>query len=130
MSAYLLVGLGSGAGGMLRYWLARLVTAQADGVVPWGTVFVNVSGSLAIGVLAALAIADGRLFGAEGARQLLMVGLLGGYTTFSAFSLDALALFHGGHTGAAASYVLITLLGCLTAVWAGHGLAAAVVHAL
>ena len=108
MKGLLLVMLGGGAGAGLRYGVG-ILSSRAFGMgFPWGTVICNVAGSLAMGVLVG-ALAQG-LIGdsgrAQDARLLLAVGLLGGFTTFSSFSLDALTLWQRGETALAAAYVL------------------------
>ena len=86
---------------------------------PWGTLLVNVAGSFAIGLLAALVTADGRPALGSDARAFLMVGVLGGFTTFSSFSLETLTLARTGALGAAAANVALSLVLCLGGVWLG-----------
>jgi CrcB protein len=86
---------------------------------PWGTLFVNVTGSFVIGVLAALVTADGRPALGWDARAFFMVGILGGFTTFSSFSLETLELARSGALGAAAANAALSLVACLAAVWLG-----------
>ena len=117
---YLWIGVGSALGGMSRYWLSGVVAQRYGETFPWGTLLVNVSGSFLIGFLAALARPEGRRLISPGAQQFLMVGLLGGYTTFSSFSLQTLNLVRDGqslHAGANAAFSLVC---CLLAVWLGH----------
>lgn len=116
---WLLVALGSALGGMGRYACVGLVDARLDSGFPWGTLAVNLLGCAAIGWLAALAE---RLLLGNGWRLFLMVGVLGGFTTFSAFSLQTLNLARAGATLAATGYVLGSLLLCMIGVWAGHAL--------
>jgi len=119
------VALGSAVGGALRYGVARLLPHEPGEAFPWGTLLVNVTGSLAIGVIAALAtpglreppILDAR------ARLLLATGICGGYTTFSTFSLEAEALLSSGRGLAAAVYVLGSALAGVGAVTLGAALA-------
>ncbi|WP_349368187.1 fluoride efflux transporter CrcB [Salinarimonas sp.] len=101
MSA-LTVFLGAGLGGVLRWLVGLAATRMLGPAFPWGTLAVNVAGSFAMGVLAAYVAA--RLPG-EGARLFLMTGVLGGFTTFSAFSLDVVALWERGAIGLAGVYV-------------------------
>ena len=117
MNPYLLVAIGSALGGVLRFWLAA-VMGDRLGAVHLGTVFVNVTGSLLIGFLAALGPAPFTL-------RLLMVGVLGGYTTFSSFSLQTLELAHEGRWAAAGANVLLSVVLSLAAVWLGHWCGAA-----
>jgi CrcB protein len=91
---------------------------------PWGTLFVNVAGSLAIGVLAAIVPPDGRLLFVPDARALLMIGVCGGFTTFSSFSLEALNLARNGAWAAASSYVIASFVLCLVGVSIGYFLTA------
>ena len=116
---YAWVALGGALGSMARYAVS-LGTARWLGVgFPWGTLFVNVAGSFAIGLLAALVAADGRpLLGAD-ARAFLLVGVLGGFTTFSSFSLETLELARSGAHGAAALNVALSLVLCLAGAWLG-----------
>ena len=118
--AYSLVGLGSALGGMGRYWLSDAVAQRVGGAFPWGTVVVNVSGSFVIGLLAALAVPEGRVFLSPSAQRLLLTGVLGGYTTFSSFSLQTLNLAQDGRWLHAAANVAASLGCCLAAVWLGH----------
>ncbi len=110
--SYLWIALGSALGGVLRFWLSALAGARF-GHPHLGTIFVNVSGSFAIGFLAALGPMPFT-------RQLFMIGLLGGYTTFSSFSLQTLELAHEGRLLAAGNNVALSVLLSLVAVWLGH----------
>ena len=117
MNPYLLVALGSALGGVLRFWLAAMIGDKL-GAPHLGTVFVNVSGSFVIGFLAALGPMPWK-------QQLLMVGILGGYTTFSSFSLQTLELAHEGRWADGANVVLSGVLS-LVAVALGHACGALV----
>ena len=116
---YAWVAIGGALGSVARYAVS-LGTVRWLGVgFPWGTLLVNVAGSFAIGLLAALVAADGRpLLGAD-ARAFLLVGVLGGFTTFSSFSLETLELVRGGALGAAALNVALSIVLCLTGAWLG-----------
>jgi CrcB protein len=118
----LLVALGGALGSVLR-WAVTIGVARAtrEPTFPWGTMVVNLAGSLLIGVLLGLATDRGAL--AAPARLFLVTGLLGGFTTFSAFSWEALALLRAGHAGAAGGYVAGSVLGGLLAAAAGWLLA-------
>ncbi len=85
--------------------------------------FVNVTGSFIIGFYSALTGPDGRLLASPRQRQFVMVGICGGYTTFSAFSLETLRLVQSGNLPAALLNIGISVAGWLTAVWIGHALA-------
>jgi fluoride exporter len=109
----LLVGSGGFVGANLRYWLTLLSQKLAGEAFPWGTMLINVSGSLLIGIVLGLFL-KGQM--TESGRLLVAVGVLGGYTTFSAFSYEALNLVHRGQTFAALLYVLgSVVLGILAA---------------
>ena len=115
MKALLLVGLGGAAGSVLRYLVSTAASASLGGGFPWGTLAVNAAGSAAIGALAALNLQDP-------ARLLLVTGLLGGFTTFSAFSLETAQLWQRA-PWLAALYVAASLGGGLAGLAAGQGLA-------
>jgi CrcB protein len=121
----LLVGAGGFVGSVMRYlisgWVQRL---SSGGSFPIGTLVVNLSGCLAIGVLAELAEARGVL--SPQVRALLVVGVLGGYTTFSAFANESLNLFRDGEVFLGLVNVLLTVVACLVAVWAGRSIAHAI----
>ena len=111
----ILVALGSAAGGVARWALAGWLDARAPGF-PWGTLAVNVLGGALIGVAYAL-------IERESVRLLLITGVLGGFTTFSAYSWQTLALLHEERFGAAAGYAFGSVAACLLACWAGWSLA-------
>jgi CrcB protein len=91
---------------------------------PWGTLFVNVTGSFAIGFYAALTGPDGRLFVSVRQRLFVMVGICGGYTTFSSFSLETLRFVQSGNAQTALVYLLVSAITWIASVWLGHALAA------
>jgi len=122
--SYISVALGSIVGGVARYLVSVLFVSQMGTGFPWGTLFVNVTGSFIIGFYAALTGPDGRLFVSPRQRQFVMVGICGGYTTFSAFSLETLRLVQSGDIQAAFFNLSVSVVGWLTAVWLGHALAA------
>ena len=117
---YLWIGLGSALGGMARYGCSGLAARYIGAAFPWGTLIVNVSGSLVIGILAALAAADGRLLISPDARAFLMIGVCGGFTTFSAFSIETLDLARDGVWLWAGANVVLSVVLCLLAVWLGY----------
>jgi CrcB protein len=110
--ALLLVFLGGGFGSVLRYGVGAASVALFGAGFPWGTLAVNAAGGLAIGLLAAhLERGHGLLgLGPAETRLLLMAGVLGGFTTFSAFSLETVALWERGAPGLAALYVLASVV--------------------
>jgi CrcB protein len=118
--SYLWIGIGSALGGMGRHWISGLVALKFGETFPWGTIIVNVSGSFIIGFFATLTGPDGRVLASATARQFVMVGLCGGYTTFSAFSLQTLDQARGGDWLGAGANIGLSVLLCLIAVWLGH----------
>lgn len=122
MQSYFIVMLGGALGSGARFALGNAVTARWGASLPWGTLVVNILGCLAMGALAGWLA---RNSGAEPARLLLGVGLLGGFTTFSAFSLDWWQLIERGAWAAAFGYAAATLVATLAAFSAGLMLARA-----
>lgn len=120
--ASLSVAAGGAVGSLLRYHAGRLVAnlAGPGNAFPWGTLAVNIAGSLAMGVLLGW-LARGNLAAqtAENARLLLGVGLLGGFTTFSAFSAEMVTMLHRGQAGLAAGYAAASLVAGMAAVIIG-----------
>jgi len=122
----LLVALGGGFGAVLRYWLGSAVQGSAPaGSFPLGTLVVNVSGCFAIGVLAELA--ERRGLSTE-ARAFLMVGILGGFTTFSAFANESVNAVRAGAAAAAVLNVASSVILCLVATWAGRSLSSLILR--
>ena len=113
---YAAVAAGGAVGALGRH---LLVTAwpQPAGGFPWATLVVNLTGCAAIGVL--MATLAGLTAPHRWARPFLGTGVLGGFTTFSAYAVEARALLEAGRAGVAATYVLVTLVGALAAVWLG-----------
>ncbi|MBI5767531.1 MAG: fluoride efflux transporter CrcB [Verrucomicrobia bacterium] len=120
MRLYLWIMLGSALGGGARFFVSGLVANWFGATFPWGTLLVNVSGSFVIGFFGTLTGPDGRLFMGSTARQFVMTGLCGGYTTFSSFSLQTLTLANDGEWLQAGANVLLSVAACLAAVWLGH----------
>jgi CrcB protein len=115
----ILIFLGAGLGGVLRHGVS-LAAARAFGpAFPWGTLAINVLGSFLMGLLAGILALRAGAGWAEPARLLLATGLLGGFTTFSAFSLDAALLWERGDAGLAAAYVAASVVLSLLALAAG-----------
>ncbi len=121
--AYLVIGIGSALGGLARYGTGALAVALWGAVFPWGTILINILGSLVIGGFATLTGPDGRIYIGSLGRQFVMIGLCGGYTTFSSFSLESLQLLQQGRPLAAGANIALSLVLCLLAVWIGHVLA-------
>ncbi|HEY0832970.1 MAG TPA: fluoride efflux transporter CrcB [Azospirillum sp.] len=123
MTTYLWVALGGAVGSVARFWAGGVAVAALGEAFPWGTLFVNVLGSLIIGATAALTGPEGRLAVPGDARVFVMVGLCGGFTTFSSFSLQTLGLMQDGAWLRAGGNVVLSVVACLIAVWAGHAAA-------
>jgi fluoride exporter len=119
---YLWVALGSAIGGVLRYTLARMMEPVSRGI-PWGTVLINIAGCFIIGYFGTLTLATGRYAVPEYIRIFVMVGICGGFTTFSSFSLQTFDLLRSGHWGRALANVAVSVIVCLIAVGVGHRLA-------
>ena len=123
MVTYFWIAVGSALGGIARFFVSG-VTAQLIGeTFPWGTLIVNVTGSFIIGFFATLTGPDGRIFVGTTGRQFVMIGICGGYTTFSSFSLQTLNLMNDGEWFYVGGNIVGSVVLCLAAVWAGHILA-------
>lgn len=120
MQTYLLIGLGGALGSIARHWCNGLVGAVLGLSFPWGTLIINVLGSLIIG-FAAAAMRDGGLLPVnDDVRLFVMVGVCGGYTTFSAFSLQTLTLIQGGQWLPAAGNIGLSVVLCIAGAWVGY----------
>src|SRR5690349_331884 len=118
--AYALVGLGSALGGMGRLWVSTTLARRWGEAFPWGTLVVNVTGSFLIGLFVGLTGPDGRWPVARPWTLFFVSGICGGYTTFSAFSLQTLQLARDGHWWQAGGNILFSVALCLGAVLAGY----------
>ena len=123
MGIYIWIAVGGAIGTTGRYWLSGVVARLIGETFPWGTLIINVSGSFVIGFFAALTGPDGRIYAGSTARQFVMVGLCGGFTTFSSFSLQTLNLVNDGEWFRAGGNIVMSVVLCLIAVWAGYMLA-------
>jgi CrcB protein len=124
MRSLLLVMAGGAVGAGLRYELGRIAVQRLGAGFPWGTLAVNLIGGLMMGLLAGTMMAGG---GIERPLWLLLaVGLLGGFTTFSAFSFDMFAMIERGQAGLAAGYALGSVAGALGLLFVGIWIARAV----
>jgi CrcB protein len=121
MFAYLWVAVGGALGSVARFWISGLVAETYGQTFPWGTIVVNGTGSFIIGLIGALAGPEGRLDPPSRAwvTHFLMLGVCGGYTTFSSFSLQTLNLLHDREWLYAGGNVLLSVVACLIAVWLG-----------
>lgn len=123
--SYLWVGIGGALGSILRFWLAGMIGNTRIGeVFPLGTLVINISGSFVIGLIAALVMPEGRF--EPGLRalvtQLVMVGVCGGFTTFSSFSLQTFNLAREGQWLYAGLNIGLSVVLCLVGVWLGYAL--------
>ena len=117
---YLLVFVGGGLGASLRHAI-NIACAKCIGTAfPWGTFIINITGSTVMGLIAGYLAFKGEA--SQPWRLFLMTGILGGYTTFSAFSLDAALLYERGALGLAATYVLGSVILSIAGLFAGLGL--------
>jgi CrcB protein len=117
---YLLAGMGGAIGSIGRVLMSNFVTRFAGEEFPFGTIAVNVTGSILMGVLAGYGESEpGKLLFSQPARTFLMIGLLGGYTTFSSFSLQTFLLIEQGNMTGAFLNVLLSVLLCVAGIWVG-----------
>jgi fluoride exporter len=123
--SYLWIAIGSAIGGVLRFVCSGLIAERIGEIFPWGTLAVNVSGSLVIGFFFTLSAPDGRLLVGTTGRQFVLIGICGGFTTFSSFSLQTLNLVRDGDWLRASANIVGSVVLCLVAVWLGHIAAAA-----
>ena len=119
MPVTLWIALGGALGSAARYWIAQWALPISRSL-PWGTILINVAGSFAIGLFGTLTLAHGRYPVPEAGRLFFMVGVCGGFTTFSSFSLQTLDLLRAGAPGRALLNVGASVLLCLGAVALGH----------
>jgi CrcB protein len=116
--------MGGALGSMGRYGVSRAFAFWLGETFPWGTLVVNVTGSFLIGLIAGLTTdPNSRFMVAPDMRQFLLVGICGGYTTFSSFSLQTLALMREGDMMEAGANVVLSVVLCMIAVWLGVVLA-------
>lgn len=119
MGAYLAVAAGGAIGSVARFWLTGVMAALTGPRFPWGTLLINILGSFAIGLVAGITLTPARMGMHPDVRIFLMTGICGGFTTFSAFSLQTLELIQTGDLVPAAGYILGSVVLCLLAVWGG-----------
>jgi CrcB protein len=120
VATYLWIALGSALGGMARYACAGAIGAWLGQGFPYGTLVINVLGSFVIGFFSALTGPGGRLAVSSDASLFVTVGLCGGYTTFSSFSLQTLALAQAGAWPRAGLNIVASVVLCLASVWLGY----------
>src|SRR5262245_34873234 len=124
MQSYLWIAIGGALGSVARYWCGGVASRLVGEAFPWGTLFVNILGSFVIGFFATLTGPGGRFPAGDIVRQFVMIGLCGGYTTFSAFSIQTLDLIQDGDWLRAGANIVGSVVLCLLAVWLGHVVAA------
>ena len=122
MGTYLWIALGGALGSVARYGLSSLIAARFGELFPWGTLIVNISGCFVIGFFAGLTGPDGRVMVSPDLRTFVTVGICGGYTTFSSFSLQTLNLLRDREWLYAGGNVVLSVVLCLAAVALGYGL--------
>jgi len=115
----IIVALGGALGTLARFGIAQAMAPLSQSL-PWGTIAINIAGSFVIGAFGALTVTSGRYPSSDAVRLFVMVGLCGGFTTFSAFSLQTFDLLRDGAMGRAALNVAISVIACLGAVATGH----------
>ncbi|MGH7024678.1 MAG: fluoride efflux transporter CrcB [Caulobacteraceae bacterium] len=120
MVTYLWVALGGALGSMARYGCSSLIANWFGQTFPIGTLVINVMGSFVIGFFATMTGPDGRVLVSGDIRQFVMIGICGGYTTFSSFSLQTLTLAQDGEFIRAGLNVGVSVMLCLFAVWLGY----------
>jgi len=120
MVSYILIALGGALGSVARFWFSGVVARHFGETFPWGTLLVNISGSFVIGIFFTLTQPGGSWLVAPAWREFFMVGICGGYTTFSSFSLQTLNLARNGEWMYAGANALFSLALCLLGVWLGH----------
>jgi CrcB protein len=127
MITYLWIAIGGALGSVGRFWLNGIVSRHFGETFPWGTMLINVTGSLAIGVIGALASPEGRMDSQSRAfaTQFLMIGICGGYTTFSSLSWQTLRLMQDREWLYAGGNVILSVTLCMIAVWLGYALGSA-----
>jgi fluoride exporter len=122
---YAYIAIGGAIGSVARYGCSQLIANWFGQTFPWGTLLVNIAGSFIIGFFASLTGPDGRLMVAPDMRLFVTVGICGGYTTFSSFSLQTLNLVQEGEILRAGMNIGASVVLCLVAVWLGYAAAAA-----
>ena len=119
MTGWLWVGFGGALGSVARFWLAGTVAALTGPQFPWGTLLINVAGSFVIGWFGAMTGSTGSVNVPGEVRLFVMVGICGGFTTFSSFSLQTLELLQSGEILRAGGYIVGSVVLCVVFVWLG-----------
>jgi CrcB protein len=119
-----LIIMAGGAIGTLGRYLISLIALPISASLPWGTIIINITGSFIIGFFGTLTLAHGRLPASENLRLFVMIGICGGFTTFSSFSLQTLDLFRSGAMARATTNIILSVVLCVAAVALGHAIGA------
>ena len=119
MGAWVAVAVGGAIGSVGRFWLTAAMTGLTGPRFPWGTLLINVLGSFVIGLVAGFTLTPARVGMHPDIRIFLMTGVCGGFTTFSAFSLQTLELLQAGETVPALGYAVGSVVLCVAATWCG-----------
>ena len=125
LNQYLVIALGGALGSVLRFWIGTGIDStfsRGGTIFPWGTIVVNITGCLIIGLFATVTAPEGRLLVNPLVRPFVMIGIMGGYTTFSSFSLQTLNLWNDNQRWEAMGNVLVSVVLCLAGVWLGAAL--------
>ena len=122
MGAWVAVALGGAMGSVARFWLTSAMTALTGPRFPWGTLLINVLGSFVIGLVAGITLIPARVGIHPDIRIFLMTGICGGFTTFSAFSLQTLELMQAGEAVPALGYAIGSVVFCVGATFCGWAL--------
>ncbi len=119
MGAWIAVALGGALGSMARFWMTGAVAALTGPRLPWGTLLINILGSFVIGLVAGVTLSPARIGMHPDIRIFLMTGICGGFTTFSAFSLQTLELLQSGDVIPAFGYAISSVILCIAATYGG-----------
>jgi CrcB protein len=122
MGAWVAVAVGGALGSVARFWLTSAMTALTGPRFPWGTLLINVLGSFVIGLVAGITLIPARVGIHPDIRIFLMTGVCGGFTTFSAFSLQTLELMQAGEAVPALGYAISSVVFCVGATFCGWAL--------
>lgn len=124
--SYLWVALGGAGGSLGRFWLSAVLPELVGRGFPWPTILINIGGSFVISLFATLTGPEGSWLVPSDARAFVIVGICGGFTTFSSFSLETLNLARNGEWLAAGGNILFSVTLCMIAVWLGYITAVAI----
>jgi CrcB protein len=119
MGGWIAVAVGGAIGSVARFWLTGVMSGLTGPRFPWGTLLINVVGSMVIGLVAGFTLTPARVALHPDLRLFLMTGVCGGFTTFSAFSLQTLELLQAGEAVPAFGYAVASVLLCVAATWCG-----------